>query len=554
MEQSIKQYFKIEGIGYKSPHNVSFFSFLRNRFQILFLAFSVVFLTGISATAKTRLDNNANNMNNISNPAVSGSIYNVKNYGATGNGKTLDSPAINKAINTAAKNGGGTVFFPPGTYLSGSIQLKSNITLYLGHGAEILATSKPSAYDKAQPNPWSQYQDYGHSHWRNSLIWGINLKNIAIEGPGLIYGKGLTRTHNKKGIGDKTIALRTCHNVTLRDFSILQGGHFGILLNGDNNVTIDNLKIDTNRDGMDIGCTQNVHISNCTVNSPYDDAIVLKSSYTLGYDKPTKDVTISDCVVSGGYKVGTMLNGTYKLRHTKHYGYGTGRIKLGTESNGGFKNITITNCVFDRCMGLAIEEVDGGSLQDLDISNITMRHVLSSPIFIRLGSRQRAPKGTPIGNIKRVNISNIDVYDADPKNASIISGIPGHDVQDVRISNVRIIYKGGGTKKEAKIIPPEKASGYPEPTRFGTIPAYGFYIRHANGIEFNNVDLSYEKRDERPAFILNKVDNVRFNNVHAEVAPGSDHFVLKNVRNFSIYQSLPVRNTRISQTKHEVIK
>ncbi|HKJ30698.1 MAG TPA: glycoside hydrolase family 28 protein [Balneolales bacterium] len=489
------------------------------------------------------------------NSPLSGTVYNVKNYGATGNGTTLDSPAINKAIDAAAKHGGGTVLFPSGTYLSGSIRLKSNITLYLSHGAEILATSNPSAYDKAQPNKWSQYQDYGHSHWRNSLIWGINLKNISILGPGLIYGKGLTRIHNKKGIGDKTIALKTCHNVILRDFKILYGGHFGILLNGDNNVTIDNLLIDTNRDGMDIGCTQNVHISNCTVNSPYDDAIVLKSSYTLGYDKPTKDVTISDCIVSGGYKIGSVLDGTYKLRNQNdHYGYGTGRIKLGTESNGGFKNISITNCVFDRSMGLAIEEVDGGSLQDLTVSNITMRHVLSTPIFIRLGRRQRAPKGTPIGNVKRVNISNINVYDADPKNASIISGIPGHDIQNVRISNVSIVYKGGGTKKEAKIVPPEKAAGYPEPTRFGAIPSYGFYIRHVKGIEFNNINLSYEKRDERPAFILNDVQNAHFYNIHAEVAPGVDHFILKNVRNFSVDQSRPIENTRVVSTSHKVVK
>ena len=486
---------------------------------------------------------------------LSGIVYNVKDYGATGKGTTLDSPAINKAIEDAAKHGGGTVLFPSGTYLSGSIRLKSNITLYLSHGAEIVASSNPSAYDKAQPNKWSQYQDYGHSHWRNSLIWGINLKNISILGPGLIYGKGLTRLRNKKGIGDKTIALRTCHNVIMRDFKILYGGHFGILLNGDNNVTIDNLIIDTNRDGMDIGCTQNVHISNCTVNSPYDDAIVLKSSYTLGYNKPTTDVTISDCIVSGGYKIGTVLDGTYKLRNRKkHYGYGTGRIKLGTESNGGFKNISITNCVFDRCMGLAIEEVDGGSLQDLTISNITMRHVLSTPIFIRLGRRQRAPKGTPVGNIKRVDISNINVYDADPKNASIISGIPSHDIQNVKISNVSIVYKGGGTKKEAKIVPPEKAAGYPEPTRFGAIPSYGFYIRHVKGIEFNNINLRYEKRDERPAFILNDVQNARFYNIHAEVAPGVAHFILKNVRKFSIDQSGPIENTRVLNTSHKVIQ
>lgn len=538
-------------------------SFLLKRRNVPFLRALLVALFVVSspfavanATTVKRVQKNSREY--LSNPVFSGTVFNVKDYGAKGNGTMLDSPAINKAIEAAAASGGGIVLFPSGTYLSGSIRLKSNVTLYLSHGAEIVATSDPSAYDKAQPNPWSQYQDYGHSHWRNSLIWGINLKNIGIEGPGLIYGKGLTRMHNHRGIGDKTIALRTCVNVDLRNFSILRGGHFGILLNGDNNVTIDNLKIDTNRDGMDIGCTQNVRITNCSVNSPYDDAIVLKSTYTLGYDKPTKDVTISNCYVTGGYQIGTMLNGTYKLRHTrdekKHYGYGTGRIKLGTESNGGFSNITITNCVFDRCMGLAIEEVDGGTLEDVTVSNITMRHILSTPIFVRLGSRQRAPKGTPIGKINGVNISNVEVYDADPKNASIISGIPGHNVKNVRISNVNIVYKGGGTRQEANIIPPEKASGYPEPTMFGLIPAYGFYIRHAQGVEFNNINLSYEKPDYRPAFILKDVNNARFRDIQAEVTPGTPHFVLKNVKNFSVYESRPVPNMYVSQTQHKVIR
>ena len=211
-------------------------------------------------------------------PAVgTSSVYDVRTYGATGDGKTIDSPAINKAIDDAAAGGGGTILFPAGTYASYSIRLKSNIALYLEQGATILAASTSlegtsGGYDHAEPRqPWESYQDYGHNHWHNSLIWGESISNFAIRGPGRIWGKGLSRgisdkdlpRAEKSGAGNKAIALKNCHNVILRDFSILAGGHFGILATGVDNLTIDNLKIDTNRDGMDIDCCRNVRVSNC---------------------------------------------------------------------------------------------------------------------------------------------------------------------------------------------------------------------------------------------------------------------------------------------------
>ncbi|MGB6430491.1 MAG: glycosyl hydrolase family 28-related protein [Candidatus Acidiferrales bacterium] len=212
-------------------------------------------------------------------------VYNVKDFGATGDGKTIDSDSINKAIEAASAAGGGTVRFPAGTYASYSVRLKSNITLELAAGSTLLAagtvTAGGSSYDAAEPNTqWEAYQDYGHNHFHNSLIWGEGLENVSIVGPGLIHGLGLSRGKDAElpGVGNKSIALKLSRNVTLRDFSILQGGHFGILATGVDNLTIDNLRIDTNRDGMDIDCCNNVRISNCTVNSPWDDAIVLKSS------------------------------------------------------------------------------------------------------------------------------------------------------------------------------------------------------------------------------------------------------------------------------------
>jgi polygalacturonase len=514
-------------------------------------------------------------------------VYDVKMFGAKGDGNTLDTPAINKAIETAAAAGGGTVRFPAGTYLCFSIQLKSNIALYLDQGATILAADPKTAngsYDKPEPNEWDMYQDFGHSHWRNSLIWGIGLENVSILGPGRIDGKGLTRRSPRprrpiqpgdrpttlgggitgarpqsplgedddqsvmNALGNKSISLKLCRNVVLRDFSILNGGHFALLATGVDNLTIDNLKVDTNRDGFDIDSCRNVRISNCSVNSPNDDAIVLKSSFALGFARATENVTIANCLVSG-YDIGSLLDATYKrnVKEAPDHDGPTGRIKFGTESNGGFKNITISNIVFDHCRGLALETVDGGLLEDVTITNITMRDVVNAPIFLRLGSRMRGPKGVAVGELRRINISNVVIYNADPRWASIISGIPGHNIEDVTLSNIRIYYQGGGTKEQAALEPPERETNYPEPSMFGELPAYGFFIRHAKGIELNGVEVSYINEDQRPAFVLSDVQDTSFINVKAQHAPNVPVFMLKNVADFSTHACRDVPDTRLGR-------
>jgi polygalacturonase len=480
-------------------------------------------------------------------------VFDVKTYGAVGDGKTLDTSAVNKAIETAAKSGGGTVHFPAGAYLCFSIHLKSNVGLYLDHGATILAADPCQAaggYDPAEENIWGdkyQYQDYGHSHWHDSLIWGENLENISILGPGLIHGKGLDRwDSDRKGRGNKAIALKLCRNVIIKDVTFLMGGHFCILATGVDNFTLDNVKMDTNRDGVNIDCCRNVRVSNCSVNSPQDDGICLKSSYGLGFARATENVTITNCQVSG-YDLGTFLDGTFKrtMEMAPDRDGVTGRIKFGTESNGGFKNIAISNCVFDRCRGLALETVDGGLLEDVTITNITMRDIVNSPIFLRLGSRMRGPEGAPAGRLRRVNISSIIVYDADPRYSSIISGIPGHDIEDVKLSNIRIYCRGGGTKEQAVLVPLENERIYPEPSMFGVMPAYGFFIRHVTGIEMSNVEVSFVNEDLRPAFVLDDVKGAEFFYVKAQKAPDVPTFVLKNVKGFKTHQCKSVTDTQL---------
>ncbi len=478
---------------------------------------------------------------------------NIKNFGATGDGKTLDTRSINNAIDAAVKAGGGTVLFPAGTYLSYSIHLKSNICLYLDQGCILLAADSAAGgkYDAPEPNAFDMYQDFGHSHWQNSLIWGENLENISIIGPGIINGKGLARfASERRPVGNKTISLKLCKNVILKDFTILNGGHFGILATGVDNFTIDNLKMDTNRDGMDIDCCYNVRISNCTVNSPYDDAICLKSSYALGYARATQNVTITNCQVSG-YDLGTFYNGTYQRKEWNkvpdHEGP-TGRIKFGTESNGGFKNITISNCVFEFCRGLALETVDGALLEDVTISNITMREVTNSPIFLRLGGRMRGPEGTPIGALRRVMINNVIAYNADAHFATLISGLPGHDIEDVKLSNIRIYYRQiDSPLAKIQTVVPEYEKDYPEPQKMGVMPAYGFFIRHAKNIELNNVEISYMGKETRSPILLEDVKGIDIFRVKAQTPQNVKTIILKNVEDFHLTQTLGIKNKRIKK-------
>ncbi|HTZ76163.1 MAG TPA: glycoside hydrolase family 28 protein [Candidatus Aquilonibacter sp.] len=487
------------------------------------------------------------------------SAFDVRNYGAKGDGTSVDTDAINKAIDAAAAAGGGMVLLPAGNYLCYSIHLKSNIGLYLDHGATIIAAETPAngvgGYDAAEPNQWDQYQDYGHSHFHNSLIWGENIENISISGPGRIWGKGLTRGQGESnpGVGDKCIALKNSHNILLRDFQIFHGGHFGVLATAADNMTIDNLMIDTNRDGIDIDCCHNVRVTNCSINSPWDDALVPKSSYALGYARSTAQLTISNCFVSGSYQEGTLLDGTMKLYDQTARVPRTGRIKFGTESNGGFNNITITNCVFDGCQGFALETVDGALLEDFTVSNLTMRNITSAPIFMRLGSRMRGPSDLQIGALRRVIVSNVVCSNSVSRLGSIISGIPNHPIENVVLNDIHVRHQGGGTKEQAAIVVPEDETKYPEPGMFGPMPSQGFFIRHAKNIELRNIEIRAMEADERSAFVLDDVQGADFFNVRADLASGVPAFVLKDVEDFNVHLSRPTPDTHIDKTAQQSV-
>ncbi|MBK0383606.1 glycoside hydrolase family 28 protein [Pedobacter sp. SD-b] len=480
-------------------------------------------------------------------------FYNVKAYGAKGDGKTLDHTSINKAIDAAAKNGGGTVFLPAGTYLSGSIHMKSNINLFLDAGCIILgAPQNVGAYDPEEDVMGTQYQDGGHSYFHNSLIWGENLKNVTISGLGMINGGGLVTgskgaNEGKIGKATKAVVFKLCNNVVIKDITIFHGGHFAILVTGCNLVKLDKLIIDTNRDGIDIDCCTNTVVSNCMVNSPHDDAICPKSTFALGKKVITENLTITNCQVSG-YKEGTLIDGT--LIPNDEYRKGStrvirnGRIKLGTESNGGFRNVTISNCTFYYCYGLALEEVDGGIMENITIDNLAMYNINEYPIYITLGNRNRDPDTTAIPVGKNISISNVVVNTTDSLSGIHITGTPKHYLENIRINNVIFTNKGGGSKALGNIDLPELDKTYPEIANLkSATPSYGVYARHVKNLELNNIKVDYQNEDKRPPMACVDINGLEINNFKAEVANGVLPAIFTQVSDLSIYNS-PVLNQK----------
>ncbi len=466
--------------------------------------------------------------------------FNVRSFGAVGDGKNLDSPAINRAITAAAAAGGGTVLVPAGTYLSGSIHLQSNIHLLVDAGATILgAPQKLNAYDFTEPYHLGGYQDGGHCYFHNSLIWGENLTNVFISGNGLINGGGLVRrdtllnkmcgfatelghqttygaemTNDAVRLGNKAIALKLCKNVLIRDITIFHGGHFAILVTGCDNLTVDNVTMDTDRDGIDIDCCRNTMVSNCRINSPNDDGLCPKSTYALGEIRPTENLTIVNCQVSG-FVEGTLIDGTMIPAKS-----GIGRIKFGTESSGGFRNCTIANCTFRSCHGLALEEVDGAVMENITINNLTMMDVRDYAIYLTTGKRNRTPGITTTSRMRNILISNVIADGVDKMSGIQIMGLPEQPVEGVRLDNIRLLSNGGGTAKDASGNPKELGAGYPEPNKLGTLPAYGVYARHVRDLELANIHVSYRTNDCRPAAMFTAVQGLEIDNFKPQVAPG----------------------------------
>ncbi len=425
------------------------------------------------------------------------STYNVITFGAKANEKFKDTQAIQKAIETCHRNGGGTVYFPSGTYVSGSLHLKSNVALFLDHGAIIKASTNNDDFDPYETLDFPNDADHETSFFHYSLIWGENVERVAILGTGIIDGN-----RSKRG-GPKPIALKQCQQVTIKDITILNAPNYAISLLGTDYVNIDGVNIFNGYcDGIDPDGCKYVRIANCQIET-WDDAIVPKASFSLGVRRAVEYLTVTNCLLA------TNCNA----------------FKLGTESGGGFKYITVSNCVFYNrasgsppTSGIALESVDGGDIDGVTISNISMSNV-QTPIFLRLGNRGRDMESPIPGTLKNVVISNVIATGAELP--CPIIGIPDHSIENVILDNIQITYKGGGTADQTEIQVPEHESKYPGAKMLGTLPAYGFFCRHVEGLKLQDINLKLQSPDYRHALICDDVRQLTIDSFDANQSGGA---------------------------------
>jgi polygalacturonase len=419
--------------------------------------------------------------------------YNILNYGALSDSSFLSTPGIQKAIDECTANGGGTVIVPAGSYKTGTIILKSNVNLHLEAGAILYGSTRLNDYIKIKPG----YLSLRTQEATIQLIYAENAENVSISGFGIINGRG--RNFKKLSWNDEGITrphlirFITCKQVTIENITLWNSGCWMQHYLACDNLHIRGVKVfnrnNFNNDGLDLDGCRNVTVSDFISDSD-DDGITLKSTSP----RPCENITITNCVISSRCNA----------------------IKLGTESNGGFKNICISNCVVKPSelvqpafyghvggtAGIALEIVDGGVMKGISISNIYIDGT-ESPIFIRLANRARPYKKDMVidhvGVLSDVNISHVQVKNAGQTGCSI-TGLPGHPVENIHFSDISMEQTGGKAPNDSAQYMEEKEKDYPEATMFGILPAYGFYIRHASNISFEDIRLSTKEEDLRPAF------------------------------------------------------
>jgi alpha-L-fucosidase len=417
--------------------------------------------------------------------------FSVKAYGAKGDGKANDTAAINKAITAAANAGGGTVRFPSGTYKSANtIHLKSKITYQLDSGATILGAGDDK-YDAAEANSNDKYQDYGHSHFHNAMLWGDQLTDIAFTGTGTIDGGDHLITGNPKaGQADKIISLTRCSGLRVDGIRLRRGGHFAMLTNGCDNISSDNLRIETadDRDGWNVVNAKNVTVTHAKI-AANDDALVFKSDWALGRTIDNGHVRVSDSELSADC---------------------CNALMFGSETCGDF-----TDYAFDRIKitgasksGLGLVSMDGSNISDVHYRDITMTGTRGH-IMQKIGTRKRCGDSPGVGSISNITYQNVTgTYDGSRGTAysPTLWGESGHRIHDISFDNVHLTVPGGnGTMSTG--VPSNDPTNY-NPNTIGTRPSYGWYARQVEGVHFTNSSLHFSKNDGRPAVIANNSADV----------------------------------------------
>lgn len=422
--------------------------------------------------------------------------YDVKEEGAKGDGKAVETEVIQQAIDRAFTAGGGVVNVPPGTYLIGTLILKDNVTLHVEAGAVLLGSPDYREYgeiiQKFESRTNGLYTKY-------FMIFAEEARNISITGKGTINGNGLENflTSKPQNLRPFMIRLVNCTDVTIRDVNLLEAANWTLHLLGCRDVNVEGVKIKngvrSNRDGLDIDCCQRVTVSNSRF-STGDDAIVMKATS----DMVCQDITITNCIIT------TLASG----------------IKTGTESNGGFRNITVSNCIIKdlpRHTGIDLASVDGGGLQNVLIDNVIMENV-ATPFFIRLGIRSRPYKTgqyvSKISDIRNITLTNISVVNA--KHPSSIMGIQNHKIENVTISNYRVRNSEAEEPVPYNEIPFSEFE-YPMAIMFENLPAYALYCRNVEELYLNNISMYPDLNETRPALGFDRVNNLGLFFVKAEI-------------------------------------
>ena len=429
--------------------------------------------------------------------APAGPAFDVRKAGARGDGRTRDTAAIQTAVEAAAR-ARGRVYFPPGEYLSGTVRLRSDVTVHLDEGAVLVASRDDGDFDPVERLGHEAHADAETTGFRFALLQGQDVERIRILGPGRIDGNRSSRE------GPKPVALKGCRLIELRDVTIANAGNYAISLLGCDQAEIAGVAIVNGyADGIDPDCCQNVRIANCHVETR-DDAIALKASFALGVRRATRNVTVRGCHLS-----------------TYH-----NALKLGTESTGDFRDISFLDCTVvgrphpwkgQLSSGIALTTVDGGRLERVTIANVRMRDV-RCPIFVRLGQRGWGQDVPAAGRLERVTISGVSASGA--LLAAAITGLAGRPVTDVTLRDVRVSAAGGGDRESAARNVPELEKTYPDAYMFRDLPAYGLYCRHVEGLTLDRVAFSATQPDARPALVL---DDVRRAQVRAlEATPPTE--------------------------------
>ena len=442
-------------------------------------------------------------------------FFNVRDYGAAGDGKSKDTQAVQRTIDACEDRGGGTVYFPAGVYLSGSLHLKSHVAIHLESGATLRASTNDADFDPYEKLEFRNDSDEETSFFHFSLIWAEDVSNIGITGLGTIDS-------NREGReGPRTIALKRCDRVTIRDITIRNAGNYCISLLGTDHVNIDGVSVFRSFcDGIDPDCCHHVNISNCHIES-WDDAIVPKASFSLGYERSTEHLTVANCVMA------TNSNG----------------FKLGTESKGDFRHITVSNCVVTPytsktnyrtpggkpISGIALISADGARIENITITNISMKEV-HFPIFMQLSNRGRDSNIPVPGTVGNVTISNVTAQRA--KIGCIVDGLPGHRLHDIHLDNIRINCFGGGIRVTEEREVSEMVGKYPSANRYEDVPTCGLFIRHVSGFKLEDFELSMENVDLRHAVICDDAEDLMIDSFNTPGATGGASPIrFDNVRN-----------------------